>query len=72
MSKQIPLRMFFVSLCIGGSSLYYMARHGEMNRVRNLNISAELMINIGARGALAFVIGDYFARKLFINYDRVT
>ena len=67
----LPLRLFFISLAMGASSLYYLSRNHEINRIRRLKFSVDMMINIGARSVLAAGVTDVVTRKLFVNYDRV-
>ena len=72
MAKQIPVRMFFNAVAMGAASLYYLSRHNEINRVKRLVLSLDMMVNVGARALLAGVAADVVTRKLFINYDRLT
>ena len=72
MAKQIPARMFFNALGMGVASLYYLSRHNEINRVRRLVLSFDMMMNVGARALIAGVAADVVTRKLFVNYDRLT
>ena len=72
MAKQLPIRLAFAGFFAGFSAFYYMSRNHEINRLRNLKISIDLLANVGARGLVAGVAGEVFARKLFVNYDRIT
>ena len=63
--------MFFCAFAMGASSLYYLSRNHEINRVRRLKLSVDMMINVGARSVLAAGVADVVTRKLFVNYDRV-
>ena len=67
----MPLRMFFCALAAGGASIYYLSRNHEINRIRRLKFSVDMMINVGARSVLAAGVADVVTRKLFVNYDRV-
>ena len=68
MAKQLPLRMFFNGISCGAAALYYLSRHNELNRVMKLRFSADMIVNVGARVALAFILSDIATRKLFVNY----
>ena len=72
MAKQLPARMFFNAVAVGVASLYYLSRHNEINRVRRLVLSLDMMINVGARAVVAAIAADVVTRKLFVNYDRLT
>ena len=71
MAKQLPIRMFCVGLAVGASSLYHISRTHEMNRLRRLQFSYDLMFNLAGRAVLAGLAGEVISRKLFVNYDRV-
>ena len=58
-------------MAIGASTLYYISRNHEINRIRNLQISFDLIFNVGARAVVAGVAGELVARKLFVNYFRL-
>ena len=64
--------MAFNGIAVGAFSLFYLSRHHELNRVRRMKFSIDMLINVGARSALAFVVSDLFTRKLFVNYDALT
>ena len=72
MAKQIPIRMFFNAIAMGCASLYYLSRHHEINRVKRLVFSVDMMVNVGTRALVAGVVADVVTRKLFVNYDRLT
>ena len=72
MAKHLPLRLAFAGAAFGFSAFYYISRHHELNRLRRLKISVDLIANVGARGLLAGVAGELVARKLFVNYNRIT
>ena len=67
----MPLRLAFAGLAMGVTSLYYISRNHEINRIRNLQISFDLIANVGARAVVAGIAGEVVARKLFVNYFRV-
>ena len=67
----IPLRIFFCATAMGLSSLYYLSRNHEINRIRNLKFSIDMMLNAGTRAVGAGIVMDVVTRKLFVNYDRV-
>ena len=67
----IPLRLFFCAFAAGASSIYYLSRNHEINRIRRLKLSVDMMVNVGARSVLAAGVADVVTRKLFVNYDRV-
>ena len=71
-AKMLPLRMAFNGLAVGAFSLFYLSKHHELNRVRRMKFSIDMIINVGARSALAFLVSDVCTRKLFVNYDGLT
>ena len=71
MAKQLPLRLAFAGLAVGASTFYYISRNHEINRLRRLKLSFDLLFNVAGRGVLAGVAGEIFARKAFVNYDRI-
>ena len=64
--------MAFIGIAVGAFTLFFLSRHNEINRVRRLKFSIDMLVNVGARSALAFVVSDLFTRKLFVNYDALT
>ena len=70
-ARMLPLRLAFAGAAVGASTLYYISRHHEINRLRRLKISFDLLFNVGGRAVLAGFAGELVARKLFINYDRI-
>ena len=72
MAKQLPLRLAFAGLAVGASSIYYISRSHELNRLKRLKFSFDLMFNLGARAVVAGIAGELVARKLFINYNKIT
>ena len=68
----IPLRMVINAASVGFFAFYYLSRHHEINRIRRLAISMDMLVNVTARALLAGVVSDFCTRKLFINYDRLT
>ena len=72
MAKQIPARMVFNAVAMGVASLYYLSRHNELNRVKRLVFSLDMIANVGARALVAGVAADVVSRKLFVNYARLT
>ena len=72
MAKMLPVRLAFAGLAVGASTFYYISRHHEMNRLRRLKISFDLLFNVAGRGVVAGFAGEMLARKMFINYDRLT
>ena len=71
MSKQMPARLFLIGTFAGAYTLYYLSRNAELNRIRRLQISMDMLINVGARAGLAAFFGDLLGRKLFVNYQSV-
>ena len=67
----VPLRIFTCALVMGASSLYYISKNHEINRIKNLKFSIDLMINVTSRALLWGFVGDVVTRKMFVNYDRV-
>ena len=72
MAKNLPIRLACVGLFAGFSAFYYISRNHEINRLRNLKVSFDLIFNVGARALVFGVVGEVFARKFFVNYDRIT
>ena len=72
MAKQIPARMIFNAMAMGVASLYYLSRHNEINRVKRLVFSLDMIANAGARALVAGVCADVVSRKMFVNYGRLT
>ena len=71
-AKLIPLRMFFNAVAMGAFSLYYLSRHNEINRIRRLKFSMDMIINVSARAVFAGLLSDSATRHLFVNYNRLT
>ena len=72
MAKLYPVRLAFAGLAIGASTFYYISRNHEINRLRRLKLSFDLLFNVGARAVVAGVAGELLARKLFLNYNKLT
>ena len=72
MAKMLPLRLAFAGIASGAASLYYISRNHELNRLRRLQFSFDLLFNVAGRAAAAGLVGEIVARKLFVNYDRIT
>ena len=70
-AKQLPLRMFFNGLAMGGFAIYYLSRSNEIHRIRKLRFTVDMMLNAGARAVAAGVFTDIVTRHLFVNYDRI-
>ena len=64
--------MVFNGIGAGAFVLFFLSRHNEINRIRRMKLSMDMIVNVGARSALAFVATDLCTRKLFINYDALT
>ena len=71
MARMLPLRLAFAGLAFGASSFYYISRNHEINRLRRLKISFDLLFNVAGRGIIAAFAGEFVARKLFVNYKKV-
>ena len=63
--------MIFIGAFAGISGLYYLSRTNEINRIRNLKFSLDMMINVNVRMIGGALVGDFVGRKLFINYNKV-
>ena len=72
MSKQRPARLFLMTAAVGISSLYYLSRNAEINRIRQLKISFDMLVNVSVRAIPAALAGDFIGRKLFVNYKKQT
>ena len=68
----IPLRMAINGMAMGAFALYYLSRHNEINRIKRLKFSVDMIVNVTARSLLAGVVADVCTRKMFVNYDRIT
>ena len=64
--------MIFNAMAMGVASLYYLSRHNEINRVKRLVFSLDMIANVGARALVAGVCADVVSRKMFVNYGRLT
>ena len=64
--------MFLTAAAMGVASLYYVSRANEINRIKNLKFSIDMMVNVGARALVAGVLADVCTRKLFVNYEKIT
>ena len=67
-ARNIPLRVAFNGLAVGGTALYHLSRHNQLGRVRALSISFDMVFGVAWRSAVAVVIADQFSRRLFCNY----
>ena len=72
MAKQAPLRLIFNTLAMGTFALYYLSRNHEINRIRQLKFSVDMIFNVGVRSLLAGVVADQISRRMFVNYERIT
>ena len=57
-ARNVPFRMIFDFAAMGTMALYYLTRHNELHRVRNLSISADLIFGLGWRLAIAGLLAD--------------
>ena len=64
--------MILNGVAVGAFSLYYLSRHNEINRIRRLKFSIDMMFNVGVRAVAAGLVSDFLTRKMFINYNRLT
>ena len=64
--------MFVNGLAMGAFALYYLSRHNEINRIRRLKFSIDMIINVSVRALFAGVASDIATRHLFVNYNRLT
>ena len=71
MAKQIPLRVIFNGLAAASFSLYYLSRTNEINRIKRMSFTIDMMINVGVRALGAGVVADVCSRKLFVNYNKI-
>ena len=63
--------MFFNGLAVGAFSLYYLSRTNEINRIKRMSFTIDMMVNVGVRAVVAGVAADVCTRKLFVNYNKV-
>ncbi|CDW83091.1 UNKNOWN [Stylonychia lemnae] len=66
-SRNIPFRMLFDLGAIGGSAVYFLTRHNQLNSVKTLSISLNLVFGLTWRVLFAAVISDQISRRLFVN-----
>ena len=64
--------MLLNTTAAGMFSLYYISRHNELNRIKKLTLSIDMIVNVSVRALFAFGCADIATRKLFVNYDKIT
>ena len=69
MARCLPFRLAFNSVALVGTSLYYMSRHNELARVRQMRVSYNLVIGLAWRLVIAAAISDQVSRRFFVNYS---
>ena len=67
-ARNIPFRVIFNSLAIGGTAVYHLSRHNQFGRVRALSISFDMVFGVAWRSLIALAVADQFSRRLFVNY----
>ena len=71
-AKMIPFRMAFNGLSVGAAALWYLSRHGQVNRLMKMKIDIDMILNVTVRGLAAGIVSDVVTRKLFVNYDKIS
>ena len=71
-AKMIPFRMAFNGLSVGAAALWYLSRHGQINRLMKMKIDIDMILNVTVRGLAAGIVSDVVTRKLFVNYDKIS
>ena len=72
MAKMLPVRFLFAGLCMGATSIYYITKSHEINRIKRMAFSMDLMVNVVTRSLIAGFFADLVGRKLFVNQDKLT
>ena len=72
MAKMIPVRMVFNAASVGAAALWYLSRHGQLNRLMRLKIDIDMILNVTVRGLAAGIVSDLVTRKMFVNYDKIS
>ena len=70
MSKLIPVRMVLNAASVGAAALWYLSRHGQINRLMKMKIDIDMIVHVTVRGLAAGIASVIVTRKLFVNYDR--
>ena len=70
-SKNIPFLLLFNAAAMWASALYYLTKNNEMNRIKYLSISLDLVFGLVWRMALAGVVADQASRRMFVNYHKL-
>ena len=71
MAKQFPLRCVINFAGMSIFSLYYLSKHHEINRIKNLKFTFDMVFNVSIRAIIGFLFADIWSRKLFVNYDKI-
>ena len=66
-AKHLPIRMCFNLAAMGAAGFFYLSRHNEINRVKRLIFSLDMMVNVGSRALVAGVVSHYLTKNLFVN-----
>ena len=71
-AKHLSIRMFFNLAAMGAASFWYLSRHNELNRVKRLVFSIDMMVNVGSRALVAGLVTHVLTKNLFVNQKRLT
>ena len=72
MARKLPIRLLFNALAMGAAGFYYLSRHNEINRLKRLVFSIDMMVNVGSRALVAGVVSHYVTKNLFVSQRRLT
>ena len=67
-ARNLPFRLAFNGLALGGTAIYHLSRHNQLGRVRALSISFDMVFGVAIRCGLAVLVADQFSRRMFVNY----
>ena len=57
-ARNIPFRVLFNGMAIGGTAVYHLSRHNQFGRVRALSISFDMIFGVAWRSLIAAGIAD--------------
>ena len=70
-ARNVPFRVMFNGAAVGAAALYFITRHNELHRLRNLSVSLDLVFGLGWRMAFAGLAADQASRRLFVNQRKL-
>ena len=57
-ARNLPFRLFTNTFAAGACGLYYLSRHNEVGRLKAFRVTIDVVVNVVARSALAFLVAD--------------